>query len=350
MKGYLPRITPLLMVGGLLLPQVAAAAPGVRDQANFFNPAAVREADMGIQEIHRRFGKDLMIETFPAIPAGLKEKYEELGQATFFQDWARSRARDLQVNGIYVLICREPGRVQTEIGNETARQAFTPSNRQELTNILLTHFRDKNYDQGLLQAVAYVEKTMAANLGRGAESPATLFGGGDGGGGRSLFGWLCLGLLVLLGVWLVVGLFRTLTGMGRPSYPAAGAAGAAGPGYAGGGYAPGYGGGGSFMTGLMGGLFGAAAGSWLYDSFFRGGSSMTSPTEAGNLTGDTGGGVVDAGTTDSQPRDTDYTGTGGNFTAGNTTGLGGGSFDDTGGGTFDSGGDWGGGDLGGGDF
>ncbi len=117
--------------------------------------------------------------------------------------------------------------------------------------------------------------------------------------------WIVLGLL---GLWILYGIFRGL--MHRPQvgpaggYPAPGQAYGTAPGqqvgshYAAGqpvppgapGYAPGYGAGqpmggygagmpyggggggrgGGFLTGMLGGLFGAAAGSWVYDSFFRG--------------------------------------------------------------------------------
>ena len=68
--------------------------------------------------------------------------------------------------------------------------------------------------------------------------------------------WLCIGVVVLLGIWLVFALVRAFTG---------GGGGGGGGGYGGGGG----GGGGGFFPALMGGLFGAAAGMWLYDCFIR---------------------------------------------------------------------------------
>ncbi|MFQ3650773.1 MAG: hypothetical protein SNJ75_10600, partial [Gemmataceae bacterium] len=75
--------------------------------------------------------------------------------------------------------------------------------------------------------------------------------------------WLCIGLMVLMGLWLVVGLIRAFSGVG-------GQAGAAQPG-----------GGGGFLSSLLGGLVGAAAGMYLYNSFFGSGTSSvfgSSPT------------------------------------------------------------------------
>jgi uncharacterized protein len=73
-------------------------------------------------------------------------------------------------------------------------------------------------------------------------------------------------------------------------------------------------------------MFGAAAGMWLYNSFF-GGHSSANAADFGSSTG---------------PPDTDFSGTGGDFDSGS-----GGDFDSGGGGDF-GGGDFGGGDFGGG--
>ena len=90
---------------------------------------------------------------------------------------------------------------------------------------------------------------------------------------------------------------------------------------------PGYGGGGGFFQNMMGSMFGAAAGMWMYDNFFGSHSSASTfgsdPTDTSHSDGGFSG------------TDTDYTSSGGSF------------GDDSGGG-FDGGGDSGGGDIGGG--
>ena len=257
-------------------------------------------------------------------------------------------------------------------------------------------------------------------------------------GGFNLM-WILWIVLGLLGLWILYGIVRGLTH--RPQvgpaggYPAPGQAyGAAtgqrpplpgqqvGPHYAAGqpmppgaaGYAPGYGpgqpmggygpgmpygggggGGGGFLTGMLGGLFGAAAGNWVYDSFFRGSHSQPAggfgqrayggePNQYGNAppaggstvgpaAGAAAGGFSSTGSdfdaSSGQPVETsggDFdagdnqgdTGAGGDFGADENTGSGGdfggdAGADSGGGGDFggddSSGGDFGG-DAGGGDF
>ena len=92
-----------------------------------------------------------------------------------------------------------------------------------------------------------------------------------------ILAWVCTGLFVLVVLWVVIGIFRALFGR-RPSPgpmggPGMGGGYGQGGGYGGGGggYGGGGGGGPGFFGTMMAGMFGAAAGSWLYDKFSHGG-------------------------------------------------------------------------------
>jgi uncharacterized membrane protein YgcG len=67
------------------------------------------------------------------------------------------------VIGIYVLITKEPGHIQVEVGHETQKAAFTSKDRDRLRDILIDGFQKKEYDRGLLDAVQFVEKTLDEN-------------------------------------------------------------------------------------------------------------------------------------------------------------------------------------------
>jgi uncharacterized protein len=152
----------------------------------------------------------------------------------------------------------------------------------------------------------------------------------------SSWSWLVPLVVVGLGAWLVIGLIRAVfRGGGSPGGMAPGM---------GGGYGYGGSGGGGFLSSLMGGLFGAAAGMWMYDRFFGHDASASSWTDPGR----------DNTSDGFQGQDTSFSGSGGDFgdnsgnDSGNSSGgdFGGGSSGDSGG-WGDSGG--GGGDFGGGD-
>jgi uncharacterized membrane protein YgcG len=347
---------------------VQAATAEVRDEANFFSADAQTRAEKIIKEIGQRYKKDLLIETMRQVPADKREEAnssDEKAKRRFFANWAIQRARAEGLNGIYVLITREPGHVEIAVGNQT-RTVFPDEARQRLSQLLLDHFRRKEFDEGLLAAVQEVRSVLAtaptagpgATVGPGADATSNhnrpahnrraAPGGWGGTAGGSWLRWLSIGLAVLVGVWLLSALMRAFSGtQPRPAGAAFGGPGPGGAPYAGYG-GPGYGGygtgGGGFFTSLMGGLFGAAAGSWLYDQFSGGHSHLGGP---GSM-----GGLPTTGTPDQ--RDTDYSAEGGDFDQPAE------AYEDDRGGGFPednsssgSGGDFGGGgggDFGGGDF
>ena len=273
-------------------PAIAALTAEVRDNAGLFKPETVKEADSIIRAIKHDHGQDLLIETYSGIPADKMAEYAKVKDdkekhKQFFAEWARARFKAAEVNGVYILITKEPGHLQIEVGNLTAAKAFRMENRDHLEELMLKEFKAKEYDKGLLEGVEYVRKAMDENL-KGVkkgerpvpgvvppgESPGptpverpSLFSGGN------WLGLLCIGLAVAAVIWVVFAVVRALS---------AGRGGNAPGGYGGPAYGGGYGGGGGgFMTGMLGGLFGAAAGSWLYDRFFHGGGTPTGGYDGG---------------------------------------------------------------------
>jgi uncharacterized membrane protein YgcG len=345
-------------------PALAALTAEVRDTGGMFKPETIKEANAIIRAIKHDHGQDLLVESYPGIPADKKAEYEKVKdnkekRKHFFAEWARARFRAAEVNGVYILITKDPGYLQIEVGNVTAERAFTMDNRDHLEALMLKDFKAKDYDKGLLDGVEYVRKAMDENLKTKkaahpapAAPPPTGFPGPTTPARPSLLshgGWLgllCIGLVVIAGIWVLFAIIRGLSA--RRSY---GPAGYGGPGYGGPAYGGGYGyqGGGGFLSGMLGGLFGGAAGGWLYDHFFRGGGGTPAGGYGGQAT-PAGGAVPD----EPQPQDTDASGVGGDFGPdtgdGGDTGAGGdfGGGDDTGGGDFGGGDTGGGGDFGGG--
>jgi len=342
-------IVPAVVVGWLFTAGLATAAAvaEIRDDGGFFKADTIRQANKVIRELKEEHKIDLFIQTYKDIPDDLKKDFDKVKKDkkerdAFFEKWARQRAKEAEVNGIYILLLHKgddhPGHLQIEVGDQTRKKAFTIANRDKLDEIFLAKLKDpKTYDEGLLDTVKYVRDTVDANLGK--EKAHAAPGQVDSGEGSTLpakgllggiGGIICIGLVILLVVWVVFALIRAFSRMG-------GGGGGYGPGYGGGGYGGGYGGGGGFMSGMLGGMFGAAAGSWMYDRFFRGDSSYG----GGGATHSGGGG---ADYSDQNKQDTDYSGTGGDFGGDQGDAGGGGDF-----GGGDAGGDAGG-DLGGGGF
>lgn len=373
-------LIPVVLAGWLGVADSAWASHGVNDDGKFFSADAVERASQKIKDLFRDYQKDLLIDTVPEIPPSLKAQYDKEGKKAFFLGWSRKRAEDVKVKGIYVFLCRQPGHLEIEVDRLTRERGFPLAERDRLVQKLLPLLKDKKYDEALKEAVDVISSTLQSNLGKSrsatggrAAPPAPRapqrpvqgtpgLGAKSATGGFPLAGLLCLGVAGLVIVWLIFAVVRAFSRRG--GYGGGGGSGGGPPGggygggYGGGGY--GGGGGGGFMTSVLGGLFGAAAGSWMYDRFFRGESSAwghqahasdMTPDQtysqqdaagAGDFSGDSGGGGDFGGD--------DGGGESGGGDFGGDDAGGGSGGGDFGGGDGGGGGDFGGGDFGGGDF
>jgi hypothetical protein len=318
-----------------------------------FGKEAIHAANDEIVVIKSTYHKDVLIETQQKGPEGDKKA---------FRKWAEERAAEFRVEGVYIVITSEPKRFQVEVGKQTLKSGvLTIDDETELVDILTKNLKDHHPDEALRKSVAYIHSALKHNAAPKAQAPAPapivaqVPAQGDGHGLTQAGFWggiggiLCLVAVGLLVFWVIFGLIRAMSGGG----------GGYGPGYGGGGYGYG-GGGGGFMSSMIGGMFGAAAGMWMYNNMFGGHSGYNS----GNYGGGGVGGAPGAGDAGASPEPTDvgagYSGAGGDYgdddKGGGKDGGGGGDWggggDDKGGGDA-GGGDWGGGgggDAGGGDW
>ena len=143
--------------------------PGSRAEgerwAEFFSKSAVEQATRTIQNIHRRFRVEVVIDTFPSIPENMKAQFKPEEKNQFFRRWADTRAADEGVKGIYVLICKNPGHLQIEPDQSVRRRAFTSAERDALVKSALKLMGQKQFDAALLEIVNTIESTVATNLG-----------------------------------------------------------------------------------------------------------------------------------------------------------------------------------------
>lgn len=370
-------IAPLLMLCCAF--PARAASLGVKDDAHFFSADAITQAEQLIQKINARHHRDVMIETVPDVPQDMQAQLQSQGKDEFFRQWSEKRATDEGVSGVYVLICKNPSHLQAAVGNKTAERLFTEADRDKLAKGMLDAFKQKHFDQGLVDGVKFVGRQMDAHVAsrdNGAAAPTnsgTIPPPGPysssppmpTNGPRGDMSWgfgsiACLIVAVILGIVLIRGVMgRSRGAYGQPGgyYPPGGGAYPPGAGYPPvGGYGGGYpaGGGGGFGRGFLGGLLGGALGGYATEKWSehnqQGGGGYAPPAS-------TGGGGADY----NPGPDTSFSSSGGDFGGGGAGadfggggGGGGGDFGGGGGGGVDfgggGGGDSGGGGGGGGDF
>lgn len=344
MNKVLSILAAAVLAGGWLLPAATASEASsagrmrVEDKAGAFTPDGIKKAEEAFQATTFQSPTHLTVVTVGEIPASRKADYDAVAKnpdqrGRFFESWARELAQTKGEKGVFVLMFVDDKRYIVRAVTDQAsdlHRSFTDANARTLVDKLSEGAKralgkpadqaKAERDAALLDATSYVVaqlKDTSVPVAGGTARTASSDSDGKEGGGTNIMGYVCIGLAALLGVWLVVALIRAFTGGG----------GGGGPG-GGGGYG---GGGGGFFPSLMGGLFGAAAGMYLYNSFMGGDNASASDS--------TGADSGDAGAADTGE---------GNYDEGASAGSEGGDWGDSGGDA--GGGDWGGGDAGGGDF
>jgi uncharacterized membrane protein YgcG len=144
----------------------ANVAAEVKDDGKYFTPEGIQKANEIINEISTKYQKDLVIETFASVPGDEAEKEKIRGlsgedKAAYFRKWAEKRAEALKVNGVYILLCKDPRYLRIEVTNK-ARSVFDRKAVAKLRDAMFAEFRDQRFDEGLLAGAKVVRDTFAA--------------------------------------------------------------------------------------------------------------------------------------------------------------------------------------------
>jgi hypothetical protein len=136
----------------------------IRDESKFFSSEAVQQANQEIAEIAHRYGRDLLIETYPTVPADDADRVKSMSREerlAYFRDWARKRTQAEHLNGVMILICRNPSILYVNVSPSAAR-VVTADEEKAIHGALLTAFKDNKYDDGLTEAVRLVRQAFAS--------------------------------------------------------------------------------------------------------------------------------------------------------------------------------------------
>jgi hypothetical protein len=134
---------------------------GIVDDAHFFSADAIARAQHDIELITHRFGRDLRIETYAGLPESDRQRtLNGDARPAYFREWTQKRARAAGVNGVMILICREPTYLYVNVA-EGARDVITTDEEKRIREVVLSKFREKNYDAGLDAVVRLVREALA---------------------------------------------------------------------------------------------------------------------------------------------------------------------------------------------
>ena len=139
----------------------------MKDPAGFFTPATVQQANTEIRELKKRYGYDIVVETIKALPEEQNQLIQGKNAAArdqVFEDWLRQRARNAGVNGVFMLICKAPPHLQVDVAPEVKAKTFPEADVKRVRDLLVARFKDKEFDQGLLAALAQIQETFDRTL------------------------------------------------------------------------------------------------------------------------------------------------------------------------------------------
>lgn len=227
-------LSPFLFL--VLISSTVSLARGIEDGGHFFSPSAISEGERVIDEINRltQPHKEVLVKTVPSWTGNPVAEAERVFSTR-------------RLDGVLVFLVKKPHRIVVTVGKQTER-AFT--NKEGVKTAFLEKFKQKDFDGGLLAGLGVLRQDLVAGFPQASQSP-TVYKEAEGNG----IHWIWFLLIGAVGVFILVRLLTPRTPTysrgpdGQPIYNDYG------------------GGGGGFGRSFLGGIFGAVAGSWLYDRF-----------------------------------------------------------------------------------
>jgi len=166
MTRSLPAVLPVLLLGlwlGLAAPARAVYPPPVKDDGKFFTKEGLEKANKKIREIYQKYKKDVVVETLETLTEEQQKKLKAEDEKRFFASLALARAKELGVNGVYIVICKKPRFLQIHMDPDTQKRTFKASDRTKARDAFFKQFKESMFDAGLHDALDSIEASLKAN-------------------------------------------------------------------------------------------------------------------------------------------------------------------------------------------
>lgn len=143
----------LIVLAMLSMPAIAGAqtpaVSGVRDSAGMFGAGAVRQATDALRGVRDKTGWQVVVETIDSL------------RGREIKDAAVANAQRLRVHGLYALFAKQEKRFYIE-PSESAKTAFGKEKLDAIKSAITSAFKSGKFDQGLISAVALIEKAAVS--------------------------------------------------------------------------------------------------------------------------------------------------------------------------------------------
>ncbi len=149
----------------LLLASASAWAvfpPDVKDDGKFFKADALKAANKKIREVFEKYKKDVVVEAYSTLPPAMRTALTEAkgDEEAAFAKMAAGRAKDLGVDGVYILICKTPRVLRIHTSAEAGKKAFPAEEQKALREKMLAKFKAGDFDGGLQAATDHIAATL----------------------------------------------------------------------------------------------------------------------------------------------------------------------------------------------
>jgi hypothetical protein len=127
-----------------------------KDEAKMFGAEALKKAQAANERLFAQKKLDFVIETYDKPPKGDADKVKAMSvpeKDVFFRDLALERVKFLKLNGVYVLVTKNPTYLYVDT---TEGAGLTKEQAAKIRTVLIENFRTKKFDDGLTQAVQVV--------------------------------------------------------------------------------------------------------------------------------------------------------------------------------------------------
>lgn len=129
------------------------AALTSHDGAKFVAEETLRKFNETAKAVYLRTGKDLVLETFAAVPSDKAAAVKAMSaeqKEKFYHDWAADRVKAEDIHGILLLVSREPSRFYVWVPRDPTI-GLREEDARRLQQIVRDSFRDKKFDEGVVE-------------------------------------------------------------------------------------------------------------------------------------------------------------------------------------------------------
>jgi V8-like Glu-specific endopeptidase len=134
------------------------AALKSKDDGKFFSAETMKRVQAAADKLLKEKGIDLLIETVQTPPKADADKLKAMTpeeREKFFKEYALERCKAEKINGVYVIVSRNPGFVWVEITGP-AYSTFPEGTASRFTQTLHKAFKERKFDAGLMEGIQQI--------------------------------------------------------------------------------------------------------------------------------------------------------------------------------------------------